>query len=394
MRGTTLLILSLLTVSAWSGEDAAWTQQLDRLARKMDWSPCRLMQARVIQGDAQSAAYLVLDVPSPGPDDDSPAMLRPAVSRALYLAAALADVQAPFKTLELLFQHPPDSGALKFSLATCREIVQQEQALGARSPLTVQRLWDEMDTRPLQRLLTVLEREIQVSRAQAAKDDRGAEEEARTRQRAMAALPEARDFVAGAPAQEAASRREQTRARLRLEEVGAEITKLKLMAERATGETDRDKIQAAHSKAQSEERALRAQEALATAGLTRLPGQVAAAQALLNADRPTADLLDAYDVAFGRRRNRRSTTSSSKAATQKGIVAPDVPPPQAAPAKLEAEETAKQAKLAAMPVYILRDGRRIRAAMVMDLGEEYSIKDEAGKMHTVKKADVAEIQKP
>ena len=44
-----------------------------------------------------------------------------------------------------------------------------------------------------------------------------------------------------------------------------------------------------------------------------------------------------------------------------------------------------------LPEYVLADGTRISAKNVMDAGDEYVIKDEAGKMRVVKKKDVVEI---
>lgn len=55
---------------------------------------------------------------------------------------------------------------------------------------------------------------------------------------------------------------------------------------------------------------------------------------------------------------------------------------------------AEGAKAAApSEVYVLNDGRRIKAVKVVEAGEEYSIKDDAGKFQTVKKSDVKEIVK-
>ena len=49
---------------------------------------------------------------------------------------------------------------------------------------------------------------------------------------------------------------------------------------------------------------------------------------------------------------------------------------------------------AKLPVYVLKNGTKIKAAMAVDGGDSYTIKDDAGKMHTIKKEDVAEILKP
>ncbi|MCW8131476.1 MAG: hypothetical protein KIS92_14095 [Planctomycetota bacterium] len=50
--------------------------------------------------------------------------------------------------------------------------------------------------------------------------------------------------------------------------------------------------------------------------------------------------------------------------------------------------------LATYPVYVLKSGQKIVAVMAVDAGDIYSVKDEKGKMHTLKKEDVAEIVKP
>lgn len=47
----------------------------------------------------------------------------------------------------------------------------------------------------------------------------------------------------------------------------------------------------------------------------------------------------------------------------------------------------------ALDAYVLKDGRRLRATSVMDLGEELCIRDEKGQVHTVRKSDVAEVTK-
>jgi hypothetical protein len=49
---------------------------------------------------------------------------------------------------------------------------------------------------------------------------------------------------------------------------------------------------------------------------------------------------------------------------------------------------------AALTVFVMKDGTKIKAQKVMDAGEEYSIKDENGKFLTVKKADITETIKP
>lgn len=54
---------------------------------------------------------------------------------------------------------------------------------------------------------------------------------------------------------------------------------------------------------------------------------------------------------------------------------------------------AAAAAKAPVTVYVLKDGRRIRAQTAIDAGEEYSIKDDAGKFHLIKKSDVAEVVK-
>lgn len=54
---------------------------------------------------------------------------------------------------------------------------------------------------------------------------------------------------------------------------------------------------------------------------------------------------------------------------------------------------AKDAPAASLPVYVLKDGRKIAAKTVMEAGDEYLIRDENGKMTTVKKDDVVEIKK-
>jgi len=59
--------------------------------------------------------------------------------------------------------------------------------------------------------------------------------------------------------------------------------------------------------------------------------------------------------------------------------APDAPPP-----KPPAKKTGK--------IYVLKDGRQIRAQQAMLADNSYVIKDETGKLITVDKADVAEIQ--
>ena len=47
-----------------------------------------------------------------------------------------------------------------------------------------------------------------------------------------------------------------------------------------------------------------------------------------------------------------------------------------------------------LPVFVLKDGRKIKVAMSVDGGDTYTVKDDAGKMHTIEKSDVAEIVKP
>jgi len=61
-----------------------------------------------------------------------------------------------------------------------------------------------------------------------------------------------------------------------------------------------------------------------------------------------------------------------------------------APAKGEAPAAEPPAK-SAHPVVVLKDGRRIVAVMKMDMGDEVSVKDEAGKMQVIPKKEIQEI---
>ncbi|MCY3019978.1 MAG: hypothetical protein NTW87_13245 [Planctomycetota bacterium] len=77
--------------------------------------------------------------------------------------------------------------------------------------------------------------------------------------------------------------------------------------------------------------------------------------------------------------------------------AKDAPQPKkavgapAAPADQAATKDAPQPRKIATKTYVMKDGRRIVAATVMEMGEELAIKDTAGKLTVVNKADVAEI---
>jgi len=66
------------------------------------------------------------------------------------------------------------------------------------------------------------------------------------------------------------------------------------------------------------------------------------------------------------------------------------PAPPAPPGK-PAPQAAKSAE--AHDVYVLKDGRRLKATSVIDLGEEFYIRDEKGTMHTVKKSEIEEVAK-
>ena len=47
----------------------------------------------------------------------------------------------------------------------------------------------------------------------------------------------------------------------------------------------------------------------------------------------------------------------------------------------------------ARDVYVLKDGRRLKATSAIDLGEEFYIRDEKGVMHTVKKSEIETVAK-
>jgi hypothetical protein len=51
-----------------------------------------------------------------------------------------------------------------------------------------------------------------------------------------------------------------------------------------------------------------------------------------------------------------------------------------------------EARIKAAPTYVLKDGSRIKAVQIIDSAGEVSIKDDAGKFHTIKKIDIKEIE--
>ncbi len=73
-----------------------------------------------------------------------------------------------------------------------------------------------------------------------------------------------------------------------------------------------------------------------------------------------------------------------------------VPPPPKPPAKVEPPKPPEAKKLDATkaPVFVLNDGRRIRAVAVQENGATITVKNEAGTEITFKKKDVKEIMPP
>jgi len=72
------------------------------------------------------------------------------------------------------------------------------------------------------------------------------------------------------------------------------------------------------------------------------------------------------------------------------VVTDQAPAGKTDPPPAEAKPDEPAAKASKYPVLVLRDGRRIPTVMKMEAGQQLMVKDDAGKMHTIKKADVVE----
>lgn len=139
---------------------------------------------------------------------------------------------------------------------------------------------------------------------------------------------------------------------------------------------------------------------------SELPAAAEAPQAVLAAAPASAmDEDSPYVVPAGKPFISRETFApppKPKAPKKAAVAAPKTPPavkpPARAPATAKSDAKKNSSPPPAIgipktPVYIMRDGRKIPAIKVVDLGDSYGLKSASGQIITVLKADVSEIQK-